>query len=255
MKKPPNKDAYIFTEESVSGLYGFDCFLRPDDDHYCFTFNDADGKPVLFSQGYSSAVGRDNGVQSVLKNAQQEGRFEIFKVAEGEASPTYYLVLKAGNHQEIARSRPGYGLRDINKLRDMCLAIGDTAPRHDQSDNADATETPAVVEPVIVEVPVEVLEEAAVSSCIPCTRQLFHLMFYTDNKTCKIEHVITGDREVIKGMSGEAIAAFVQKYLSEDWPEDSTSSVVKKAVEEAVPSTPISKRMVIAESRSGIKKR
>ena len=59
------------------------------------------GKVAMRSEGYSSEKARDNGIASVIKNRDIEKRFSI-----DEKAGYYFTVLKAGNHQEIARSCP-----------------------------------------------------------------------------------------------------------------------------------------------------
>ncbi len=70
-----------------------------EDEHYFAWVND--GKIVMRSEGYSSDKARDNGIASVIKNRELEERFSI-----DEKAGHYFTVLKAGNHQEIARSCP-----------------------------------------------------------------------------------------------------------------------------------------------------
>ncbi|HFA49777.1 MAG TPA: DUF1508 domain-containing protein [Bacteroidetes bacterium] len=60
-----------------------------------------DGEVVMRSEGYTTEKARDNGIASVIKNRELEERFKI-----EEKMGYYFVVLKAGNHQEIARSCP-----------------------------------------------------------------------------------------------------------------------------------------------------
>jgi len=66
---------------------------------FYFAMLDSNGQVVLRSEGYSSASGRDNGINSVVKNRAVDGRYSI-----EESNGKFYVVLKAGNNQEIARS-------------------------------------------------------------------------------------------------------------------------------------------------------
>lgn len=66
---------------------------------FYFAMLDADGNVVFRSEGYSSAKSRDNGMNSVIKNRVIEKRYAVVE-EEGK----FYVALKAGNHQEIARS-------------------------------------------------------------------------------------------------------------------------------------------------------
>ncbi|MBT8219315.1 MAG: YegP family protein, partial [Bacteroidia bacterium] len=60
-----------------------------------------DGDVKLRSERYTSGSGRDNGIASVKKNRNNPKRYSI-----EEARNIFYVILKAGNHQEIARSCP-----------------------------------------------------------------------------------------------------------------------------------------------------
>lgn len=68
---------------------------------FYFAMLDQNGKVLLRSERYESARGRDNGLQSVLKNRGIEKRWSTERHGD-----EYFAVLKAGNHQEIARSCP-----------------------------------------------------------------------------------------------------------------------------------------------------
>ncbi|MFK7847708.1 MAG: DUF1508 domain-containing protein [Rhodothermales bacterium] len=93
-------NVYLFDQLSTSGEVGFESFRNPETKQHFFHFNDDQGQALLFSQGYSSPKGRDNGIRSVIKNAVIPERFE-----SKEHNGKYYFVLRAGNRQEIAQSR------------------------------------------------------------------------------------------------------------------------------------------------------
>ena len=84
-----------------TGDEGFHTFYREDKKEYYFAYNNDKGKTYLRSEGYTSASGRDNGIQSVIKNAPIEKRWTTGTALNGKY---YYYALKAGNNQEIARS-------------------------------------------------------------------------------------------------------------------------------------------------------
>lgn len=78
---------------------GFTAFTQ--DGQYYFAMVDGHAGVILRSEAYTSASSRDNGIESVLKNRDNEDRYEIVQDA---ADNQWYVCLKAGNHQEIARS-------------------------------------------------------------------------------------------------------------------------------------------------------
>ncbi len=98
--KPKKVNQYILTRPSTSGDVGFESFRNEDNKEYYFHLNDEDAKALLYSEGYSSSRGRNNGIKSVIRNGVIRDRYEI---KEDEAQ--YYFILRAGNRQEIARSR------------------------------------------------------------------------------------------------------------------------------------------------------
>ncbi len=87
--------------EDYAGDEGFSKFFREDRKEYYFALNDDNRKTYLRSEGYTSESGRDNGINSVTKNAPLDARW----VTETAMDDKYhYYALKAGNRQEIARS-------------------------------------------------------------------------------------------------------------------------------------------------------
>ena len=82
--------------QTVEGDKDFITFEQ-DGKHY-FAWM-VDGDVYMRSQGYTSEAGRDNGIESVKKNRDNEERY-----ANLEDGGEEYVILKAGNNQEIARS-------------------------------------------------------------------------------------------------------------------------------------------------------
>lgn len=91
-------DEYLPCEE-YKGAEGFTKFTK--DGEYYFAFNGEDGNTYLRSEGYTNEPGRDNGIESVIKNAPLDERWIK---AYDEKEKYHYYALKAGNRQEIARS-------------------------------------------------------------------------------------------------------------------------------------------------------
>lgn len=65
-----------------------------------FRLKSGNGEIVLSSEGYKDRAGALNGVESVKKNADDIGRFEMKVSAGGK----HHFVLKAANHQVIGSS-------------------------------------------------------------------------------------------------------------------------------------------------------
>ena len=68
---------------------------------YYFALLDDAGDLHLRSEGYPTTAARDNGIESVIKNSLIEERYST-----EEKRGFQFLILKAGNHKEIARSCP-----------------------------------------------------------------------------------------------------------------------------------------------------
>ena len=66
-----------------------------------FVLKAGNGEVILQSQGYKSASGCENGIESIRTNSQDESKFECREAKDGRT----YFVLKANNGQEIGRSQ------------------------------------------------------------------------------------------------------------------------------------------------------
>lgn len=94
-------DAF-YTRQSKGKPDGIEKF-KGDDGEYYFTYNE-NGKVAMVSEGYPTTGARDNGAKSVEKNRTIEKRY----VYPNPVGGVHRFALKAGNHQEIARS-VGFG--------------------------------------------------------------------------------------------------------------------------------------------------
>ena len=101
-KASGNEDNYKplnFYEARITGVdNGFDSFSEGEE-HY-FTYN-LGGSVYLISEGYSSTGARDNGIQSVTNNMNNEARYQRQQHPNGH----FFFNLRAGNNKEIATSR------------------------------------------------------------------------------------------------------------------------------------------------------
>jgi uncharacterized protein YegP (UPF0339 family) len=78
---------------------GFTVFQDHKTKKYYFALIDNEGGVVLKSEGYADLKSRKNGIASVIKNKSIDSRLSIEKDKK-----KFCVVLKAGNHKEIARS-------------------------------------------------------------------------------------------------------------------------------------------------------
>ena len=65
-----------------------------------FRLKASNGQNILASEGYTSKSSCMNGIESVMKNAAEESRFEKKETKAGK----HMFNLKAGNHQVIGTS-------------------------------------------------------------------------------------------------------------------------------------------------------
>ncbi|MFK7775862.1 MAG: DUF1508 domain-containing protein [Saprospiraceae bacterium] len=105
------QDLSFYEDSGTDTNSGFDRFQKGNENYYYFSFKSDDGKVILISQGYKADAGRENGIASVEKNGKIEKRYAHHTLDEGKL----FFTLKAGNHQEIARSCVFDSLAEMKK--------------------------------------------------------------------------------------------------------------------------------------------
>jgi len=78
----------------------FTLFQSDKNDDYYFNLKAPNHEIILASQGYTSKGAAENGIESVMMNAPEDGRFERNTAKDGQ----YYFNLKSGNGQVIGTS-------------------------------------------------------------------------------------------------------------------------------------------------------
>ncbi|AXT59354.1 DUF1508 domain-containing protein [Aquimarina sp. AD10] len=68
---------------------------------YHFTLKAKNGQVILSSEVYNSKAAAENGIESVKKNASEDGRYERKTAKNGK----FFFNLKAGNGQVIGSSQ------------------------------------------------------------------------------------------------------------------------------------------------------
>ncbi len=71
-----------------------------NDGQYYFNLKAGNGQIILSSEGYTTTAARDNGIESVRKNAPDDGNYDRRDSSNGKP----FFTLKAGNGQVIGRS-------------------------------------------------------------------------------------------------------------------------------------------------------
>lgn len=114
-------EGYLKNIEEVD-KNGFIKFTDKTSTLHFFALIESPNTVLLRSEGYKEIKSRDNGIKSVLKNIIIEKRFKVI-----EENKNYFLILKAGNHQEIARSCPFYKAIEAEALKTKLIS-GETKP-------------------------------------------------------------------------------------------------------------------------------
>jgi hypothetical protein len=78
----------------------FEIKIAKNGQHY-FNLKAGNGQIILTSEMYTTKAACDNGIESVKKNAPEDGRYERKQGASGK----HHFNLKAGNHQVIGSSQ------------------------------------------------------------------------------------------------------------------------------------------------------
>ena len=101
-KAQSREDNYLFCKEyenhGVADANDVTKWQHTEGEHF-FTWLTDKGKVKLRSEGYSTPAARDKGIEALLANRDNKDRYSIV-----EKSGKQFVMLKSGNHQEIARS-------------------------------------------------------------------------------------------------------------------------------------------------------
>lgn len=189
----PPKNRYHLDRISTGGKSEFETFKNEKDRLHYFHFNDEDGQALLYSQGYKDARSRNGGIQAVEKNAQR-----IERTLDDDRP---YFVIRAGNKQEIARSR------NFTSPEEMETAI-DWMQR-------------SLLAGVAIEItPTSARKPAPVAPMPEATHQPARFRFNLEwqrrgrNEPLLgfIEYPVTGDKATFKGIDVGAIERFVSRF-------------------------------------------
>lgn len=110
---------------------GFARFGNPENNQWYFAYFSY-GQLVLRSEGYASAAGRDNGIESVKRYKDDDANYRVSQQPDGK----WVLELIAGNNKEIARSCRFDVIEDARKLLPGSLAAAATFTSYRPSEKA-----------------------------------------------------------------------------------------------------------------------
>lgn len=230
----PQNDVYNLNETSESGKFGFEIFSNSEGLHF-FHFNDANGNALLYSQGYSRLSSCENGAKSVAKNAAMIERYEIIESEEG-----WYLVLKAGNHQQIARSKNYESKGKTLRLQQYLLVIDEKTPVFNREKLKE--DKPATLEHKGETQSASSKKVTKTVEAPYCQR--FSLAVYKDPKTIRVEHIFTKNHQVFDGLESEEIFEFIKSNLPEDWQVEFPTKKTRAYSESPIENIAIEKSLI-----------
>lgn len=164
---------------------GFRDFRDEETGFYFIQFLDEDGHVLLTSQSYKSKRSCDRGRETIMRSFSQEDHFE-----RSTTDGRHFFTIKAGNHQEIARSRSFDSAEEMEKavrlLKSTAGAIEDTP-----------------------KVAVEEADQAP-------SKYSFRIDFYRNGPDLRgrIEYSLNREKAVFDGLDIEAVRGFISSYLS-----------------------------------------
>ena len=231
------RNIYDFNYPSPSKDTGFVLFYREDKKKHYFHLNDENGKVLLYSEGYASKEGRNNGIESIWKNASLDSQYTIEKDKK-----QYYFTIKATNHQEIARSRYFKTLRQTKKFIKWLQELNIISWNHSEDivsiEKVASTQknkkTKATRQTALTGSSKKTKTNKPKS---PPLKYNFRIELYArqNEKTIhgRIEDIITGKKETFNGIDREAIIQFMinnldkndKKWVLQLWKEDNTTKL------------------------------
>jgi uncharacterized protein YegP (UPF0339 family) len=117
-------DCEVYAANPDLAQAGFSGFFDDARQNYFFAMHDRAGRVLLRSEGYTSEAGRNNGVESVIKNREIRERYKVKGYPDGR----WVGSLVAGNNQEIGRSCPFRSEAEATAWIDDCLGWNYVAP-------------------------------------------------------------------------------------------------------------------------------
>ncbi|MCB0569592.1 MAG: DUF1508 domain-containing protein [Phaeodactylibacter sp.] len=197
-------DSYDFTYPSRSGKFGFETFRSENDGLYYFHFNNSEGQPFLFSQGYQNKKSLSRAIRSVIKNAAREEHF-----TQGEEPDRgLYFLLRAGNNQEIARSSVFKSKREMLDKMALLRKLESEAPVWD---------TPEPIRNTLqVEAGARVPPDIGNKAAMMAARYRFTLTYYPKRNAWAVKNDLVEHQEplALQKLDGEKIVNFIEAQMA-----------------------------------------
>jgi uncharacterized protein YegP (UPF0339 family) len=203
------KNKYDLHQKAPLQKEGIEGFKSEKDKKWYFHFHNKEGETLLYSQAYATMKSRDNGIKSVMKNLDKQGQYSIISTKSNK----HYYTLRAGNNQEIGRSKD---YRTLNELKNELNLLQEIAFENKLRKD-------------------EKMEELEIEQYPPLQsnpwKHAFRLDVYMDPEgganALKVEHVLTGKKKPFAKLDFKKLERFVREHL--ETTVLSTKGFVKKA--------------------------
>ena len=188
--------------------------------------NNKKGSAIFYSQGYKDRKSRDNGVQSVIKNAGIASRYLKNETDEGQ----FFFQLRAGNNIEIGRSPLFKSKESMNQALELIAMIDGDIPQLTVAEKASPKkETKSKAK---VAVKSTQLKESALMTQDSIPRHRFSVTYYPDKKIWVMKHDLSGKRKSVTELDGMVLQAFIESYMPMQKKEEILETAILANVEE-----------------------
>lgn len=214
-------DSYRLTTVSKSGKPGFDLFKDKKDGHYYFHFNDKNGDPFFYSEGYKTTKSQKNGVRSVSVNALLDDKYSFNSDADD-----HYFTLKAGNNQEIGRSKYFSAKKEmLEAISYLKNAISNASTKQMESSKSKMAIEPEkknttaeVKKPTETKKKPKAIKKSA-PKAVEAPKYSFKVEMYPGDNggpfRGRVIYLLNDEAAAFTGIDGNSIAAFIHSHLPE----------------------------------------
>lgn len=185
----PDIKLFDYKQSSPECLPGFESFQDDQNEKFYFCLNDENGEPLVISRWYQSATTRDRGLKSLQKYMDDESRFSTHE-EEGK----YFFLFNSSKNKPIAKSISFEDEKDMQTVLQELIS-GDIVTETVDKESDTISAKPAK----------------------PSLKSRITIDFYrSDNGQAlngRIEHPLSGAKQIFKGFDRQAILSFIESHL------------------------------------------
>lgn len=210
------------------------------DGKYYFQFNDAEGEPLLFSKGYSSAKTCADGIKTAIRLASAKERYDLKEAKKG----AHFFILKSSNRKEIARSRMFDSLDKLELQLPLLQNMDQNVPQYGIQDHAAVTKKPVSVKK---KTPTKAKKEnpaeakarkpSLIEDADKMPRYKFSTIFYPDSNIWKLRSDFSEASTKLKSLDGMKMAKFLKAQLP---------AKIRKTIQLETPVQPVAQKNQVA---------